>query len=63
VTVVLSSEVARDWAEGDRVSLAGNCAVKGGALAILVEKDFACLDERHADNQDTFPNPSRGKVC
>jgi len=63
VTVVLSSDKARSWAEGDQISIQGSFAVRDGELAILVEKDFACLDESHAENKDTFPNPNRGKVC
>jgi hypothetical protein len=63
ITVVLSSETAHHWVDGDQVGIDGDFAVMGGELKILVEKDFACLDESHADNQDTFPNPNRGKVC
>ena len=31
-------------------------------LAVSVEKDFACLDAGHRDNNDTFPNPKSGQA-
>jgi hypothetical protein len=33
-----------------------------GLLDLIVEKDFACLDQSDEDNTDTFPNPL-GKIC
>ena len=45
------------WATGDEVGFSGEQAAGGGrTLAILVEKDFACLHKR-PDEQDAFPNP------
>jgi len=32
-------------------------------LAVIVEKDFACLDRSERDNIDRFPNPHKGTVC
>ena len=34
-----------------------------GALALLVDKDLACLDRSQEENLDTFPNPNAGAVC
>jgi len=34
-----------------------------GSLALLIEKDFACLDRSEEDNEDTFPNPNTGTKC
>ena len=31
--------------------------------AVLVEKDFVCLDGRDADNEDAFENPNTGQPC
>ncbi len=63
VVVVLSTEAARRWAEDDQVGVAGNLENGSGELALLIEKDFACLDGSSADNEDTFPNPNHGAAC
>jgi hypothetical protein len=63
IAVVLSTQAARRWAEGDQVGLSVDLAVGDRVLALLVEKDFACLDRSHAGNEDTFPNPKQGTVC
>ena len=50
------------WAEGDDVGFEGTHDAGGGReLAILVEKDFACLHKR-PDELDAFPNPLAGTV-
>jgi len=63
VTVVLSTEVTRKWAEGERVGVSGTFDVGHDQLALLVEKDFACLDGNDVDNEDTFSNPNSGVIC
>jgi len=63
VTVVLSTDGAHKWAEGEQVGMCGTIDVGHDQLALLVEKDFACLDGKDADNEDTFANPKRGVVC
>ncbi len=64
VAVVLSSESARRWAGSpEQVGVYGCLDVCNGELALLVEKDFACLDGTDSDNEDTFPNPNIGAVC
>ena len=63
VAVLLPHEEARKWSEGDQVGLYRDCHVGDEILALLVEKDFACLDGTEADNEDTFPNPNKGAVC
>jgi hypothetical protein len=62
VTVVLSAENARAWAEGDEVGIYGSFNFGHGQLELVVEKDFACLDKKDG-NQDTFPNPKGAQVC
>lgn len=47
------------WADSDQVSIVANQKLgDGDTLAILVEKDFACLAPRDGeDESDMFPNP------
>jgi hypothetical protein len=63
VVVVLSTADATLWAEGDQVGIYGDVETAHGALALSVEKDFACLDRSDADNAETFPNPKAGEAC
>lgn len=58
VTVVLSQVAARRWAESEDVGVTAHAAV-----ALLVEKDLACLDGNNSDDADAFPNPHAGVVC
>ena len=52
--VTLPAATARRWAETEEVSLRGAT----GAVNILIEKDFDCLEPREGDEKlDTFPNP------
>jgi hypothetical protein len=45
----------------DQVGIAEDISLGSlGSLALLIEKDFACLDRSEEDNQDTFPNPNAG---
>ena len=63
VTVVLSTAAATRWTEGDDVGIYGSCATGDGALELMLEKDFACLDRDDPANKDAFPNPKAGAVC
>ncbi len=57
-TVFLPGEAARAWSTSGDVGIAGEVGVGArGALSVLVEKDFACLDGPLEANLDTFPNP------
>jgi hypothetical protein len=60
VTVVLSTAAARHWAAGDGVGIYGESEM---GVALLVEKDFTCLDGDDAVDEDAFPNPKAGVVC
>lgn len=42
------------WCEGEDVGVEGN----DGDVAILVERDFACLKPRGEDEGDLYPNPN-----
>jgi len=63
VTLALSKESVRKWAQTEQVGIYGAVDVGFGQLAIAVEKDFACLDRSHPDNEDTFANPNSANVC
>ena len=58
--VTVPSALALEWARGDVVSLeAAQTSAEGSSLAILIEKDFACLKPRTGeDDADAYPNPS-----
>jgi hypothetical protein len=56
--VQVPAEMARNWAETDAVGISGEVDLGvRGVLSVLVEKDFACLDQSAENNEDTFPNP------
>lgn len=59
VRVQLPASDVREWAASDRVGITGEQPLGDGArLAILVEKDFACLTPREGeDESDMFPHP------
>jgi hypothetical protein len=64
VAVLIPADQANRWAGSDQVGIAENIGLGNlGALALLIEKDFACLDRSDEDNQDTFPNPYAGAAC
>ena len=63
VTVVLSGESVRKWAQTEQVGVYGVVDVGRDQLTLAVEKDFACLDRSDADNEDAFANPSSAKAC
>jgi hypothetical protein len=63
VAVMLSTEEARRWSNSDQVGFYRDIAIRGEVLAVLVEKDFACLDGSDADNEDTFENPNIETAC
>jgi hypothetical protein len=64
VTVLLPAGQARLWGETDQVGIAEDISLADrGSLALLIEKDFACLDRSDEDNQDTFENPNVGANC
>lgn len=63
IVVTVPAGEVRDWAASDRVSIRGSEPLEGDdALAILVEKDFACLSPREGeDESDMFPHPRQGE--
>ncbi len=63
LVVSLPKSTVLDWASTDEVSLFAEQKLSGsGALSLLIEKDFKCLEPGHhrdrADDEDTFPHPA-----
>jgi hypothetical protein len=63
IVVTIPAAEVHDWATSDRVSIYGSELLAGGdSLAILVEKDFTCLQPRAGeDESDMFPHPREGR--
>jgi hypothetical protein len=64
VAILIPAGQANAWGTTDQVGIAEDISLGDlGSLAILIEKDFACLDRSDEDNEDTFPNPNAGTTC
>jgi uncharacterized protein DUF7009 len=64
VAVLIPADQANAWGITDQVGIAEDIDLGSlGSLALLIEKDFACLDRSDEDNQDAFPNPNAGTTC
>ncbi|MFT5500200.1 MAG: hypothetical protein ACI88G_000326 [Woeseiaceae bacterium] len=63
LTVRVPEQDIRDWATSEQVSIMSEQFLDGGgALKILVEKDFACLAPRDGeDESDMYPHPLDGQ--
>jgi hypothetical protein len=62
LVVQIPQAAARQWAATEQVSITGAESLDKGSLAILVEKDFACLTPREGENEtDMFPHPLKGR--
>jgi hypothetical protein len=62
LVISLPKSKVLDWASADEVSLHAEQELSGtGALSLLIEKDFKCLEPGHhrdcEDDEDTFPHP------
>jgi len=62
LVISLPKSKVLDWASSDEVSLHAEQELSGsGALSLLIEKDFKCLEPGHhrdcEDDEDTFPHP------
>jgi hypothetical protein len=61
VTISLSTAAATRWARSnEEVGIYGD-SIQG--VALIVEKDFACLDSEDPQDADAFPNPKAGTAC
>lgn len=58
LTVFVPDSAAEVWATTEEISMRGEITLESGeALKLLVEKDFACLDNTEEDQSDNYPNP------
>jgi hypothetical protein len=58
ITVVIDQDDLRTWNETTQVGIYASLDIgSGGRLELIVEKDFACLDENDEQNEDAFANP------
>ncbi|HXQ30471.1 MAG TPA: hypothetical protein VN790_00710 [Steroidobacteraceae bacterium] len=56
LTVSLPQDVARRWGTSEDVEIRATLPLDGGALELLIEKDFPCLTVRPGeDDSDAFP--------
>ena len=57
-TILVPSALAAEWTQTGMVGFdAALDTGKGARVRILVEKDFACLDDAGVDNEGAYPNP------
>jgi hypothetical protein len=64
LTILIPTDQANAWGITEQIGIAEDISLGDlGSLALLIEKDFACLDRSEEDNQDTFPNPNAGTQC
>lgn len=64
VVVELPRDEAAGWETSDRVGFEQTVEVEGESIAVLVEKDFKCLEIRPGeDESDLFDNPNAGANC
>lgn len=57
ITMLMPAEMANQWQHTDIVGFENNTAT----LYLLVEKDFACIDNVQEDQSDNYPNPNMDK--
>jgi hypothetical protein len=63
ITLLVPAAEARTWADSDAVGIYATVEGRTGALELILEKDFACLDRSDAENDDAFPNPQMEANC
>lgn len=54
IVIGLSANMIKELVDTERIGFEG----QSGQVRLLVEKDFACLDNTLEDQSDNFPNPS-----
>lgn len=58
ITLNLPKSLGNNWHLTEKVGFSSTVEFKNnGSLSLLLEKDFACLDERLDDQTDNYPNP------
>jgi hypothetical protein len=62
VTVTVPKAQADRWTSTEEVGI--ETKQEANQLTIVIEKDFACLNPRHGEeDKDTFPHPNVGQTC
>lgn len=60
ITVYITIKAKETWFDSDIISYSNRENISAnGELAILVEKDFTCMDETIEDQSDNYPNPKQ----
>ncbi len=58
LTVSISEERMKSWATETEIGIYEAVDLgPAGSLAVVIEKDFACLDRSDEDSSDSFANP------
>ena len=61
ITLFLGDKKLSEWATSDRIGFSDTLDLPNGKqLSLLLEKDFACLDNTIEDQSDNYPNPKSG---
>lgn len=61
ITLFVPKEECSNWSDSDRVGYQNVMPLGDGKeLSLLLEKDFACLDNTTEDQSDNYPNPKSG---
>lgn len=62
ITVFVPAAFADEWSQNDLVGCSAQMRLnERESLFLLLEKDFACLDNTLEDQSDNYSNP--GKIC
>lgn len=58
MTLLVNRQKSTDWFQTNQIGFRHQVQHNDGTvLHLLLEKDFACLDEREEDQSDNYPNP------
>jgi hypothetical protein len=58
ISLNLPKSLGNNWHQTEQVGFSETMEFKNNdSLFLLLEKDFACLDERQEDQSDNYPNP------
>ena len=60
ITMFVSKALIKDWPENNIVGFNAKMQIsEDESLYLLLEKDFACLDETTEDQSDNYENPNK----
>lgn len=59
IVVRVPDEMLTRWADSDQIGIYAMQPTDQGELAVVIEKDFVCIDGDSGESQeDAFPNPA-----